>query len=76
MTRKRFKMKYLKQVYHRYHKSNNKDKTKILDEFCKVCGYVRKYAIRQMNASLPDKDPPKPTQPEQTRQKKYLKKTF
>ena len=76
MTRTRFKMKYLKHVYHRYHKSNNSDKTKILDEFCKVCGYVRKYAIRQFNAPLPDNDSPKPKQPGRIRKKKYLKETI
>jgi hypothetical protein len=69
-------MKYLKQVYHRYHKSNNKDKTKILDEFCKVCGYVRKYAIRKLNAPLPDDEPPRPIQPGRTRNKTYLKETI
>lgn len=73
---KRFKMKYLKQIYHRYHKSNSLDKTKILDEFCKVCGYVRKYAIRQLNAPLPDDDRPKPTKPKRARKKKYLKETI
>ena len=31
------------------------EKEKILNEFCTVCGYNRKYAIRKLNA----KDPPK-----------------
>lgn len=73
--RKRFKMDYLKKIYHRYHKSDNMGKTKILDEFCKICSYVRKYAIRKLNAPLPDNDKPKSVSP-RIRKKKYLKETI
>ena len=72
--RKRFKMTYLKQIYHRYQKSDYVNKTKILDEFCEVCGYVRKYAIRKLNSPLPDDSQPKPTMA-RNRKKKYLKET-
>lgn len=72
---KRFKMNYLKQIHHRYHKSNSSSKTRILDEFCKVCGYVRKYAIRKLNAPLPDDDKPKPVAPKM-RKKTYLNETI
>lgn len=73
--RKRFRMNYLVQIHHRYQKSTGQGKTRILDEFCKVCGYVRKYAIRKLNAPLPDDDAPKPTTPK-NRKKKYLKETI
>ena len=68
-------MNYLKQIHHRYHKSNSSSKTRILDEFCKVCGYVRKYAIRKLNAPLPDDDKPKPVAPKM-RKKTYLNETI
>lgn len=73
--RKRFGMDYLNKIYHRYHRSNSMDKTKILNEFCTVCGYARKYAIRKLNAPLPDTDSPKPIQPG-NRTKTYLKETI
>jgi hypothetical protein len=73
--RKRFRMDYLNQIYHRYHKSNSTDKSKMLDEFCKVCGYVRKYAIRKLNAPLPDNHSPKPAI-RGNRKKMYLKETI
>lgn len=37
---------YLKTIQKRYKKSNKKQKAAILNEFCEVCGYHRKYAIR------------------------------
>lgn len=37
---------YLETIRARYRKSTKKEKSKILDEFCIVCGYERKYAIR------------------------------
>lgn len=33
----------------RYRSSDKKEKTKLLDSFCEVCGYNRKYAIRKLN---------------------------
>jgi len=68
-------MNYLKQIHHRYHKSNSSSKTRILDEFCKVCDYARKYAIRKLNAPLPYDDRPKPAVPKM-RKKKYLNETI
>jgi len=70
-----FKMNYLKQIYHRYHKSSINEKTKILDEFCKVCGYVRKYGIRKLNDVFPDDKDPKPKK-QKTRKRKYLNQTI
>jgi len=37
---------YLKAIRLRYRRSNKTAKAAILDEFCAVCGYHRKYAIR------------------------------
>lgn len=40
---------YLKAVKDRYCQADKKSKAIILDEFCHVCGYNRKYAIRILN---------------------------
>jgi hypothetical protein len=37
---------YLETIRTRYRKSTKKQKSQILNEFCDVCGYERKYAIR------------------------------
>ncbi len=37
---------YLKAIYSRYKKVSKALRARILDEFCQVCGYNRKYAIR------------------------------
>jgi len=44
------KYEYLTAIRERYQHASKKDKTMILDEFCTVCGYHRKYAIRLLNA--------------------------
>lgn len=46
----RSKIEYLNQIKDRYKKSTKQGKTKILDEFCTVCGYNRKYAIQLLNS--------------------------
>lgn len=33
----------------RYQKANKAEKQKLIDEFCEVCGYHRKYAIMKLN---------------------------
>ena len=43
------KKAYLKQIKPRYKKASKSEKQRILDEFCAVCGYNRKYAIRALN---------------------------
>jgi hypothetical protein len=53
---------YLQAISKRYYRSDKTNKQKILDEFCAVCGYARKYAIRLLNRkqdspSLPRKRP-------------------
>ena len=43
------KREYLRTIQSRYKKASKTEKTIILDEFCLVCGYNRKYAIRLLN---------------------------
>ena len=43
------KKAYLKQIKPRYKRATKAEKQRILDEFCAVCGYHRKYAIRALN---------------------------
>jgi hypothetical protein len=42
----RSKKEYLAAIHARYKTASRKDKATILDEFCTVCGYHRKHAIR------------------------------
>jgi len=46
---------YLETILPRYTNANKKDKNKILNEFCNICGYSRKYAIRLLNQKSPPK---------------------
>src|SRR5919109_4049016 len=39
------KREYLRSIHRRYSEGQRKEKTAMLEEFCKVCGYNRKYAI-------------------------------
>lgn len=41
---------YLEAIRARYRRASRIKKTTILDEFCAVCGYHRKYALRLLNA--------------------------
>jgi hypothetical protein len=41
---------YLEAIRKRYCRARRGDKGKILDEFCSVCGYQRKYAIRLLGS--------------------------
>ena len=45
------KREYFNEIRERYIKSSKEDKKKILDEYCQVCGYNRKYAIRKLRGS-------------------------
>jgi len=54
------KKEYLSAIWKRYKKSTKQEKTKILDEFCEVCGYNRNYAIRLLNKpNNPSKNKPR-----------------
>ena len=46
---------YLKAIYVRYKKVSKPLRVRILDEFCQVCNYNRKYAIRLLNGPAPHK---------------------
>ena len=46
---------YLKAIYIRYKKVSKPLRSRILDEFCQVCRYNRKYAIRLLNGPAPQK---------------------
>lgn len=43
---------YLEAIRKRYRKANKAEKGKILDEFCAVCSYQRKYALRRLHQSF------------------------
>ena len=43
------KKEYLNEVKYRYRNSTKQQKTIILNEFCNVCNYNRKYAISLLN---------------------------
>jgi hypothetical protein len=43
---------YLEAIRKRYKKANKAEKGKILDEFCAVCGYHRKSALRRLHGSF------------------------
>jgi hypothetical protein len=44
---------YLRAIYDRYRRSSAEGKGKILDEFCRVCDYHRKHAIRLLSGPSP-----------------------
>jgi hypothetical protein len=46
------KREYLLAIWGRYQRVGRGFKSKILDEFCSVCGYARKYAIGLLNRRL------------------------
>ena len=45
---------YLRGVYDRYREATREVKSRILDEFCAVAGYHRKYATRVLNGPRPE----------------------
>jgi hypothetical protein len=46
------KKDYTRKIKNRYHNSTKKEKQLILNEFCKVCDFNRKYAIQILNSSF------------------------
>src|SRR5262245_36557766 len=54
---KRSKWEYFRAIYQRYRKASLSVKTQILEEFCHVCGYNRKYAIAKLNGPTPQFKP-------------------
>lgn len=60
----RSKREYLGRIYGRYQRAGREHKSRILDEFCEVCGYQRKFALRLLHRPLRGKrrrPGPKPT---------------
>ena len=55
---KRTKWEYFRAIYQRYRKASLSVKSQILEEFCHVCGYNRKYAIAKLNGPIPEFKPP------------------
>lgn len=47
-----FRRAYLEEIRFRYKNSTKKQKKFILNEFCEVCSYTRKHAIKILNGSL------------------------
>lgn len=43
------KQEYFEEIYSRYQRADKEEKARILNEFCRVCSYNRKYAIRKLN---------------------------
>ena len=55
---------YLLEIRERYQRADRLAKGVILDEFCQVCGYTRKYAIARLShraLSLVTRPGPRPT---------------
>lgn len=58
MMSRKARWEYMKEFYVRYHKAlNKKEKTELLDEFCKVYKCHRKHAIRKLNGPAPGDEP-------------------
>jgi len=55
---RRSKQEYLRTIHARYRQAERAEKTMMLDEFTKVCGYHRTYALWLLNRPLPG--PPRP----------------
>jgi len=56
---KRSRWEYLRSIHGRYRRASREDRGRILDEFCQVAGYNRKYAIRLLNGPPPERSPRK-----------------
>ena len=46
------KREYLRSIHERYRRARRAEKTAMLEQFCKVCGYNRKYAIWLLSRPL------------------------
>src|SRR6266480_4718085 len=55
------KREYLRSIYERYRGGRRTEKTAMLEEFCKVGGYNRKYAIGLLSRPLKARVPRRPT---------------
>ncbi len=55
----RGKWEYLRRIYERYRTATREVKGRILDEFCEVAGYHRKYATVLLRGPRPEPRPPR-----------------
>ncbi len=67
---------YYKEVVKRYRKSSKKTNSEVLNEFCEVCGYNRKYAIRKLNSKKRYYRKKRPGRPKQYRSPLLLEVLF
>ena len=51
---KNSKREYFEKIYKRYRLADAGEKGRILDEFCRICSYNRKYAIAKLNGPAPE----------------------
>ena len=56
---RRSKREYLRAIHARYGQVVRTEKSRILDEFCRICGYHRKAALRLLNGPLPTRRLPR-----------------
>jgi hypothetical protein len=62
---------YLEAIRKRYRKAKRADKGKVLDEFCSVCSYQHKYAIRLLRRKV-SRAPRRPGRPSRYNQPELL----
>jgi len=73
---KQSREEYYKTVVKRYRNSDKETKSQVLDEFCEVCGYNRKYAIRKFNSRRRNRRGKRPGRPKQYKDPILLKVLF
>jgi hypothetical protein len=56
---KKSRREYYRAIYKRYREAGFHEKGRILDEFCRVCSYNRKYAIAKLNGPQLERKPMK-----------------
>jgi len=54
---RRSRWEYLRRIHGRYRRATREAKGQILDEFCRVADYNRKYAVRLLNGPMPEARP-------------------
>jgi len=54
------KQTYYESKHPRYRQANRHEKSRILDEYCKICCYQCKYAIRKLNQTFDHNKKKKP----------------
>jgi len=57
---KNSRREYFQRIFQRYQSAGLAEKSRILDEFCQVCGYNRKYAIAKLSGPPPEAERKKP----------------